>query len=428
MMRKLVGMLSLAALAACSGQDPESAGSTAPLGSQTTAAAGTFVSPTETKTYKAQGGVQSFGYTYTEVAHYDKVPAVDATGKPVLDATGAPTYAVDQGSRTIVGSGQDHQLYQANAATVRNPGISVSYDPRNAQFTLSIAQGGVAQNITFQDPAHRTDFSGARQPQAGVPNLELPGSTSWHDKGVQYLQVDNGSTATASDVATFFYEQPGTTTKYVTYAGYVRNRTEDPVETVLADGQLSQTTSIGSKRQLDRAAFVYGEATATNAVPKTGSATYTGNMIASALNNPDLESGRSSYFQWITGKAVTTVDFLANTVGTTLTGTVGAPLLDVSPTASTPTSLVASIPAGAAFAATASARIDLVGSGGFTGTFSDARFTNNGVVQKVDIVGSSLDGAFYGPKGEEVGASFRVIGGIPDQRVDVIGSFTGAKP
>ena len=43
------------------------------------------------------------------------------------------------------------------------------------------------------------------------------------------------------------------------------------------------------------------------------------------------------------------------------------------------------------------------------------------------IAGSSLDGAFYGPKADEVGASFRIVGGVPDQRVDVIGSFTGAK-
>ena len=328
--------------------------------------------------------------------------------------------------------GQDKQLYFANAATVRSPGITVTYDPRNAQFTLVIAQDGLAQKIGFQDPAHRTDFKGDRQPQAGVPNLELPGATSWHDKGVQYLQVDNGSSATTQDIATFFYEMPGTTTKYVTYAGYVRNRVEAPVETADHETTTEAFTSIGSRRQLDRAAFVYGELTSNNAVPKTGSATFTGNMIASTLNNPDLEAGRSSFFQWIAGKATTNVDFAANTVGVTLTGTVGAPLVDggplIAPTAGVPAAAAASIPEGATFAATASGRIDLVGTGGFTGTFSDAKFVDGTTTQKVDIVGSSLDGAFYGPKAEEVGASFRIVGGIPDQRVDVIGSFTGTRP
>ena len=416
MIRKLVGLVSLGALAACSGQDPQSAGSVAPVGSQSVASAGTFVSPTETKTYKAQGAVQSFGYTYVE--------RVEGS----LDSAG----------RTLLASGQTDQLYQANAATVRSPGITVSYDPRNAQFTLMIAQDNVNQNITFQDPAHRTDFGGAIQPQNGTPELATP--------GIKYLEVRLSNDDTVYDKATFFYEQPGTSTRYVTYAGYVRNHFASPSATLVKDFTTTQVNDLKRVTQLDRAAFVFGEQTATNAVPATGTATFNGNMIASMANNPDFENSGQSYFQWIAGTQKTIVDFGAGSVGTTLSGTVGAPLLDTqiasraaTPPAEThivdPTTVPDSfpppsvpIPENSTFAATAGAHIDLAGSGGFTGTFADAHFTTpGGVVQTVTIAGSSLDGAFYGPKADEVGASFRVVGGIPDQRVDVIGSFTGAK-
>ena len=438
-MRKLVGMVSLAALAACSGQDPESAGSIAPAGSQGVAATassdskpGSFVSPTITKTYNAPGTVQSYGYNYTERVSYAKDVVLNAAGKPVLDANGFATRKLNPDSRTIVGTAQTDQLYSGDAATVRTPGITVTYDPRNAIYTLTIAQDGVAQSKVFQDPAHRTDFSGARTPQPGVPNLEIGDPTAWRTKGVQYLQADNGSSGKTTDIATFFYELPGTTTKYVTYAGYVRNRYEAPSETVVTDSATGQVTDFKRRTQLDRAAFVYGEQTPVNAVPSNGTATYAGNMIASMVNNPNFENDAPTYFQWISGQATTTVNFTNNSVSTSLTGTVGAPLLDTSPiqapTAGTPVPMPVSIPEGSTFSAAASARIDLVGTGGFTGTFSDAHFTNGPATQKVDIVGSTIDGAFYGPKAEEVGASFRIVGGIPDQRVDVVGSFTGAKP
>ena len=433
-MRKLVGMVSLAALAACSGQDPQSAGSLAPTSAPLTTAAatttntstGTFVAPTESKTYNATGAVQSYAYTYSERVSYQKDVAKNAAGQTITDNNGFPTYAVNASTRTLTGRGQRDQLYSANAATVRSPGITVTYDPRNAQFTLLIAQGNVKQNITFQDPAHRTDFGGAIEPQAGTPNLTTD--------TVKYLQVNLSTDPTIYDQATFFYQQPGTSTKYVTYAGYVRNHYDASGESVVTDALTSQTTDFTRKTLRERAAFVYGEQTANGAVPTTGTATYTGNMIASMANNPNFENSRETYFQWINGTQKTVVDFAAASVATSITGTVGAPQLDAQIPASlnVPASIPARdvpIPQGSTFAANAAARIDLVGKGGFTGQFSDAKFTTpGGTVQNVTIAGSSIDGAFYGPKAEEVGASFRVVGGVPDQRVDVIGSFTGKQP
>lgn len=431
-MRKTILLASLASLAACKGAGPESAGSVAaPVGAPGTTPH-SFVNPTETKTYQSSAATQSYSYDYQEYVRYDKTPQTDAAGNPVLDDQGFPVRELDEDSRRLLGEGQASQLYQAGASTVRSPSATVTYDPRNAQFTLRIAQSGVDSNITFQDPAHRTDFNGARTPQLGVPNLETGDPSSWRDKGVQYLQVDTGSNGDIYDVSTFFYELPGTTTQYVTYAGFVRNRFEGNIETVEVDEDTYQETLISRRTKLDRAAFVFGERTENSRVPRTGTATFNGNMIASMVNNPLLDNDPStnSYFQWLSGTARVNVDFATGNVSTALSGTTLAPLFDPRPletptdTSGFPFGSVA-IPAGAAFTAAGNARIDLVGTGGFTGTFNSASFAFNGQTAPVDIVGSTLDGAFYGPAAQEIGASFRIVGGIPDQRVDIIGSFTG---
>ena len=81
--------------------------------------------------------------------------------------------------------------------------------------------------------------------------------------------------------------------------------------------------------------------------------------------------------------------------------------------------------------------------------------TTNGAPTGVAIAGSTLNGAFYGPGGSpdkiEVGGGFRVVGGTgeevllsvptfsmyeartrvvggtPDQRIDIVGSFAAAR-
>ena len=85
------------------------------------------------------------------------------------------------------------------------------------------------------------------------------------------------------------------------------------------------------------------------------------------------------------------------------------------------------VPGGAAFTAAGTGRIDLVGTGGFTGSFQSAGFTWATGSQTLSIAGSSLDGTFYGPGAAEVGASLRIVGGTPDQRVDILGALTGAR-
>lgn len=395
-MRKPLLLVSLTTLAACSGGGPQTAGGNAVVGggtSNSSSSSHTFENPTEKKTYSAIGGAQHFQYNTT-----------DQDADPIT-----PGHQNGQ---------QGGQLYSANASTARNSGITISYDPRDAIFELTIADSaaGVNQPIRFQDPAHRTNFGGAQQPQSGTPAIT--------GKAIQYLEVGSGSGVYGqaeykSDVSTFFYQKPGTSTKYVTFAGYVRNQ--------LAISEVTDPSNVKYLKydyNLDRAAFVFGERTDNSAVPRTGTATYTGDMLATMVYNPlfDVPGGDApTYYQWINGTATTNINFGANSFTQSMTGTVTAPGLDAY---STGTHV---LDAGATFAAAGHGTIDLVGKGGFAGQMDSASFTQGGINRPVDVAGSSIDGAFYGPAAQEVGGGFRVVGAVPDQRVDILGTFVGKK-
>ncbi len=386
-MRKPLLLVSLTTLAACGGGGPQTAGGTAVVGggtgtSNNSSSSHTFENPTEKKTYSAIGGVQHFEYSTDD--------------------------------RNI--QGQYGELYAGNASTARNSGITISYDPRDAIFELTIADtaAGVSQDIRFQDPLHRTAFGGLRNPQSGTPDIT--------GKAIQYLEVGSasgtyGQAEYRSDGSTFFYQKPGTSTKYVTFAGYVRNQ--------LSIAEVTDPNNVKYLQynyNLDRAAFVFGERTDNGAVPRTGTATYTGDMLATMIYNPlfDTQADAPTYYQWINGTATTNIDFGANSFTQSLTGTVTAPGLDAF------TSGTHVLNAGATFAAAGHGTIDLVGKGGFTGQMDSASFTQ-GTNMPVTIAGSSIDGAFYGPAAQEVGGGFRVVGAVPDQRVDILGTFVGKK-
>jgi len=401
-MRNYLLLASACTLAACADTGAQSVGSNAPPAgtptpSSPTPTPATFVNPTESKTYSGLGVVQ----------HYEYNTRSD-------------------------GNSQGGQLYAGDANTVRDSGISVTYNPRDAIFDVTIARpkGLVSTSaMRFQDPLHRTDFGGLNQPQAGVPQLDPA-------KQIQYLESGSGTgdilspgnnskyivgdDTYSSSVQTFFYQKPGTTTKYVTYAGFVRNSLSVLKQTVAN----TTTTYLKNNYSLDRAAFVYGELTANSAVPKSGTADFTGDMLATMVYNPlpDTDATASTYFQWIDGSQTTHVDFGTLKVTTTLTGTVRGPTFDAY------TTNAFSMPNGSTFNASATSLIDLVGKGGFTGTFTSACFaTTCSAGNSLLIAGSSLDGAFYGPNGEEIGAGFRIVGGTPDQRIDILGTFTGHK-
>jgi hypothetical protein len=392
-MRKFLFLAPIVTLAACGGAGPQSVGSSAaPAGSpQAPANNHSFVAPTVQKTYSGIGGVHSYSYT-------------TQTG----------------------GNVQMGQLYAGDSSTARNSGITVDYNPRDAIFEVKIVapNANVNQTLRFQDPLHRTDFGGLREPQTGVPRLGAG--------GIQYLQAGSRKDPVIFDPAqsdmvpvgdptgiynnvSFFYQKPGTETKYVTFAGYVRNNTTI-IEEILPLGG----SRVLQNNTLERAAFAYGERTDIDAVPRTGSATYNGAMVATMVYNPlrDSVNNAPTYFQWIEGRSRTTVDFAASSFTLDLTGTVFAPQYDAF------TSKQAVLGAGATFTATGAGRVDLVNGGGFLGQFTAASF---GAGQGLTIAGSSIDGAFFGPAAAEVGGGFRIVGGTPDQRIDILGAFTGIK-
>ena len=265
-MRFTLCLLASTALAACSGGGPTTVGGSAvtSAGVGTVVSSGhTFVAPTEAKTYAGIGGAHSFEYSTDD--------------------------------RARVGNGlQYDQLYAGDASTARNSGISVTYDPRDAIFNIAIqtSPGGVDARYRFQDPVHRTAFGGLEEPQGGVPNLTSSGFLYLEAGGLAANTVFDPTQSTvfpvgedkaSVDLATFFYQKPGTTTKYVTLAGFVRNAST--VALVEPDGRPSY---LRQDYKLSRAAFAYGERTGNSAVPKTGSGTYNGAMIATLVTTRSL--------------------------------------------------------------------------------------------------------------------------------------------
>lgn len=414
-MRLYLLLASTTLLAACGGgtqtlgSTPNPLGGAGGVGSTGSTSTHTFVAPTEAKTYVGVGASQVF------------------------------EYITDDRQK----NNQQAQLFAGHASTVRDSGISIAYDPRDATFILQVKDplSGAVANTRFQDPASRTDFGGNKDPQWGTPDLPNP--------NLRYLQAGDGNPLSPYDrsgsgfvssgtndtpplgepgstyqAASMFYLKPGTETQYVTYAGYVRNAYKFKTAN---DGT---TDLFQIEHTLERGAFAYGELTGNTAVPTTGTGTYTGSMLSSLVFNPTLDgqdiSGTQvlpTYFQWMTGTSKVNVNFGANTFQLALTGTVTAPFFDYY---TGPRSTV--LNAGATFAAAGSGTINMRDFGGFKGQFQTATFTNtDGTVRNVAVAGSSIDGAFYGPAAQEVGGGFHIVGGNPDERIDVVGAFTGKK-
>jgi hypothetical protein len=427
-MRNFLLLATACTLSACADGGAQSVGSNAPTPTPTPGGGGTptptptdaysqFANPVDAKTYTAIGGEQVYSYSTDD----------------------------------RLCCNQQQQIYSGNASTVRNSAITVAYDPRDAIFTLTLTDSktGATASTRFQDPGSRTNFGGTVEPQWGTPNLNgLTGAAAtYNNPNIQYLQagdgdplspydrsgtgaVSIGTNATPPDglpgssytSTTLFYEKPGSTTKYVTFAGYVRNSVSFNAITV-------GTTAVNQDVwHLERGAFAYGVLTANSAVPATGTGTYTGSMLATMVYNPTIDGLNGAvlptYYQWLTGTSKVTVDFGAKSVGLDLAGVVLNPQIDryTGPTSSY-------LAAGTTFTGHGTALIDIAGTGGYKGSFVGGNFTflQAGTSLPVNIAGSSIDGAFFGPNAEETGGGFRVVGGTPDQRIDILGAFTAKK-
>jgi hypothetical protein len=415
-MRLAILLMGTSVLAACGGGGETSIGSVGNIPPAIPSANTndhTFVAPTKDQTYQSNGASHTFDY------------------KVVVD------------NLANTSSGQQEQLYAGNSTTVRQSGLSIAYSPRDAIFNITLSDPLSRLSVVsrFQDPVHRTNFGGALEPQAGTPNLTLAGlqyleAASINSANAGFgmagntlrLNLPAGETSASFNQDTFFYQKPGTTTKYVTFAGFLRNsltavRVDTPaVDATPTTAAVAATSKTTYTNKLARGASVFGELTLNSNVPKSGSGTYTGAMLATAVINDQLDNDASapSYFQWIEGSSTTNVNFGSNTFSLVLNGNVLAPQLDgVTDGGHT-------VRSGARFNAEGRGNIDLVTAGGFLGQFQRVWFVNpdNSRIDLL-IAGSSIDGAFYGPVAQEVGGSYRIVGGTPDQRIDILGIFTG---
>jgi hypothetical protein len=410
--RGLVALPVMSFAAACSGGGPEtiSAGTNAPPAASQPASAGSGSGVTAGSSAGSGSGASAgSGSGVTAGTGTGSAPQ---TNTHFLDVSAEKSFDAIGGAQSLSEANSGATLYRGNAATVRSPSGQISYNPRDGIFTVTLAdtKAGVSSSLRFQDPAHRTDFNPYATPQWGVPNFE----------GFNYLESIND---TPTDVSTFFYQRPGTSTTYVTLAGYVRNKPEATATT------------------FERGAFVFGDQTVRGQIPASGTGTYTGGFIATMVNNPTFDSAgpRASYLQWLQGSSTVAVDFGKGTVNVGLSGTVNPANMNGYQISNSQLS----IPTGASFTASATAAINLVGTGGFAGKFDNASFAwtptgaTSPVTRNVEFTSaapgsstagaSSVDGTFFGPNAANVGGSFRVVGGVPDQRVDILGAFTGAR-
>lgn len=394
----IVLALPLLALAACGGSGPESVGSVAPPAPTGGSGTGGGVGSAPTPTPSTGGAGSGTGVSPSPTPSATTPPAgfLTVSTETTFNAIGAAhsfTYTTTAAGTSV--------LYMGNASTVRSPAGTITYSPRDGVFQLALAdaKANMTRNVGYQDPAHRTDFAALTTPNPEVPNLP----------GFNYLEAGN-----AQESNIFFYQRPDSTI-YVTLAGFAYRGTDQ--------------AGVVVKRE--HGVYVFGASTPQSQVPISGTGTYTGGFLASAVLNPTLDNARQqpSYLQWITGSSAINVDFGTSTVGLSIDGVVGPTFLDgqrISDSA-----LI--YPTGTVFRATGQATIDLTRTGGFTGAFSTATLGGtainfSGITAGSNVAGaSSIDGGFFGPNGINVGGSFRIVGGVPDQRIDIQGAFTGAK-
>lgn len=380
--------LPLLSLAACGGggTGTQSLGSIAPPIAGGTVAGGGVVAVTPTPSSTPTPTPTSF---------------LEVSATTTFDAIGA-LHSIDVDENNA-------SLYKGNASTVRAPSGTITFDPRDGIFTVALSddRAGVTRSMTYQDPAHRTDFAPDATPQAEVPDLP----------GFNYLRAASGTDSTD----TFFYKRPGNTANYVSLAGFVHQSTLG-------------TDPDSPEFHSERGVMVFGTKTALLGIPASGSGHFEGDFLATmiASGSGDLGAALNLPLQWISGTSSVDVDFSKATVALGLTGSVKPAFLNNIEVNESYTGITA----GSTFNASGTATIAGLG-GNFAGKFLTASFTDGATKTNIDFApisaassvagASSIDGAFYGPNAVNVGGNFRITGGVPDQRVDILGAFVGAK-
>lgn len=390
-----------------------------------------FVVPQTFSTFSATQQLKTTMYTKRDVV-YPVVSNANGTYSRTGPGTTTVTYS---GDGTAYGAFEvKPQFYEAEQPENLSDKLKITRDPRDATYSLVIASAGVSQNIRWQDPLHRTLF-----PQIGITPNPITGRQLIGDGTAANFYADGGvgparpnieyyESSSATAVNTLFFERVGVNTRYVTWMGFrstqftqpktdstfYLNVTDANPNNDLEDNQ----TLVKEDLVINRSAYVYGINTLAKDVPNTGSATYTGSLFANTINYLSLDT--------IYGTAKTDINFANNTVGLTLNGTfsvsgasfnaVGSALVqrpDIPNTALNPNAVQPISRIVGSFSQ--------VNIGGVALTPSpNASLPNT-------FQASTIEGGFFGPGAAEVGGAFRIVGGQPDTRIDVMGAFTGKK-
>lgn len=389
----LLTTLPLLSLAACGGSGGSS-GAVLSAGVAAPPATGTGTpTPTPTSTPTPTPGTSTPTPTPT--------PTPGPTGQTDLfDLSAAATFDALGAAQSLRVDNEGRTLYTGNASTVAAPTGTITYNPRDGIFTVALADpaAGINRNVTFQDPRHRATADRAREGEFQVPLLT----------GFNYLAALDGDAQ-----FTFFYQRPADAGDFVSLAGFERS---------YLDPNSGEFTS-------EQGVMVFGAKTPTLQVPVKGVGRFEGEFLATIVGRRD---NGVSVLQWMDGTSGIDVDFAKRTVGLSLTGL-------VRPAFSKNTSVNQAsldIPSGSVFTAIGSAAWAKAGSV-FTGAFSSASFSFGGQTTPVDFTAvnsgtsvagaSSIDGTFYGPDAKNIGGNFRIVGGISNQRLDILGAFAGAK-
>jgi hypothetical protein len=362
----------------------------------------------------------------TAVAPTTLTPAVlgtPTTGSPTLGGlTGPRSFNSASASQRYTNSGGG-EIYEGNQPITINDGFVITRDPRDATYIVVIkGQNTIAANTRYQDPAHRTNYAGASASLARLsvqPSVDYDLSTLLPNiANTEYYASGSVSADTPVTVrkTILFTERVGTaasSTQYVSWAAYWQYD---------AAGEAAKRV-----QTLQRSSAVFGFNTLAQNVPTTGNATYNGGFYADAIDG--------NQFYTLAGTSTFGVNFVTNQGTFGLNGkfvSAGpnepsfAARLGQTFTAGGDFALVRPETAGSATSTTApigvfSGKVTSLALGGTTYEYLPNE------TKLLAFQGSSVEGGFFGPRAEEIGATFRIVGGTPDQRLDITGAATARR-
>jgi hypothetical protein len=335
-----------------------------------------------------------------------RVPSTETATQVVTDFSyGLPT----DGNTIKPESFIINSFYEGSQPQGTVADVTIDFDPRDAVYSVKVNSASIKAEARLQDPQHRTLFN-----QQLVPSLS----------NYKYAEANPGDDVTAlnanstmRDVSTIFVRDVGASagrTQYVTIAGFVNQKYQEkevsrpsPPETI--------TVGVDFESDISRSVFTYGLNTAYKDIPKSGTASFSGDMFAHLIVTPQ-NNGTGNDLRSIVGTSATNVDFASGQMTLSLAGNVAGFAGDTR-----------------AFAATGAMNIFRpekdTSNSNFSGAITSWSFGNYNVANGITVptAASTIEGGFFGPAGAEVGGAFRIIGSRPDERIDFLGAFTGKK-